>query len=190
MTNSQEHPTVDGLALVALLRPIGAMIVLLVGYFLLPIGRDNDGRLAGMIAGGCLLAAFCLWEIRHFARERTRPVEAAVEMLAAVMCFYIVSFATTYFLLSEYGAGSFTERLTRVDALYFCLTVFTTTGLGDITAASQGARIAVSIQMASTLILLGLGIRFVNILVKDRISGRERLREYQRRSVQADFDDD
>ncbi|MGB6247423.1 potassium channel family protein [Gordonia sp. (in: high G+C Gram-positive bacteria)] len=189
MANRQELPTVDRMSVVALLRPFGAMIVLLVGYFLLPIGRDDDWRLTGMIAGGCLLAAFCLREIRHFARERTRPVEAAVEMLAAVLCFYLVSFATTYFLLSEYGVGSFTERLTQVDALHFCLTVFTTTGFGDITAASQGARIAVSIQMASTLILLGLGIRFVNIVVKDRISGRKRLREYQRRSVQADFDD-
>ena len=59
-------------------------------------------------------------------------------------------------------------KLTRVDALYFCLTVFTTTGFGDIAPDSQGARIAVSIQMASTLVLLGLGLRFLNLLINQR----------------------
>lgn len=47
--------------------------------------------------------------------------------------------------------------------------MFTTTGFGDIAADSQGARIAVSIQMGSTLILLGLGIRFLNLLVNARV---------------------
>lgn len=82
--------------------------------------------------------------------------------------FYVVAFATTYYLFSEYDSGSFNEYLTRVDALYFCLTVFTTTGFGDIAADSQGARIAVSIQMASTLVLLGLGLRFLNLLINQR----------------------
>lgn len=92
-----------------------------------------------------------------------------MEMLVALASFYIVAFATTYFLFSEYDTGSFNEQLTRVDSLYFCLTVFTTTGFGDIAADSQGARIAVSIQMGSTLILLGLGIRFLNLLVNARV---------------------
>ncbi|MDY6808798.1 MAG: two pore domain potassium channel family protein, partial [Actinomycetota bacterium] len=45
----------------------------------------------------------------------------------------------------------------------------TTTGFGDISAVSQGARVAVSIQMVSTLALLGLGIRFLNVLVNARV---------------------
>ncbi|MFW0783067.1 potassium channel family protein [Gordonia sp. CPCC 206044] len=152
----------------ALLRPILAAVILLVGYFLLPINRTSDFNLVGLIVGTVLLGLFCLWEVRHFIRS-PYPVATAVEMLVALAAFYIVTFATAYFLMSDYGQSSFNERLTRVDALYFCLTVFTTTGFGDIAATSQAARVVVSIQMASTLVLLGLGIRFLNVLVSTRV---------------------
>ncbi|ANY25319.1 potassium channel family protein [Gordonia terrae] len=152
---------------VALLRPIGAAVVLLAGYFLLPIDKESDLNYLGLVVGAALLIAFCVWEVRKFAGS-DRPVATAMEMLVALAGFYIVAFATTYFLFSEYDPGSFNESLTRVDALYFCLTVFTTTGFGDIAPDSQGARVAVSIQMASTLLLLGLGVRFLNLLVNQR----------------------
>ena len=152
---------------VALLRPIGAAVVLLAGYFLLPIDKESDLNYLGLVVGAALLIAFCVWEVRKFAGS-DRPVATAMEMLVALAGFYIVAFATTYFLFSEYDPGSFNESLTRVDALYFCLTVFTTTGFGDIAPDSQGSRVAVSIQMASTLLLLGLGVRFLNLLVNQR----------------------
>ncbi|WP_260868317.1 potassium channel family protein [Gordonia sihwensis] len=164
----------------ALLRPLGAVAVLLAGYFLLPIGSDSTWRVPGMIVGVALLGGFCVWEVRHFLRS-DHPVATAIEMLTAVICFYIVSFSATYYLFSEYAPGSFNEDLSRVDALYFCLTVFTTTGFGDLVAVSQNARIAVSVQMASSLIVLGLGIRFVSLLVRDRVSGGRRLDEYRHR---------
>lgn len=157
----------------ALLRPIGAAAVLLLGYFLLPIDRDSTVNYLGLAVGGLLLLLFCVWEVRRFIRS-DHPVATAMEMLVALAGFYIVAFATTYFLFSEYDSGSLNEPLTRVDALYFCLTVFTTTGFGDISAVSQGARIAVSVQMASTLVLLGLGLRFLNLLVTQRRQATER----------------
>lgn len=152
---------------IALLRPIGAAVVLLAGYFLLPINKDSDINSIGLLIGALLLISFCVWEVRRFSRS-DRPVATAMEMLVALAGFYIVAFATAYFLFSEYDTGSFNEPLTRVDALYFCLTVFTTTGFGDIAPDSQGARVAVSIQMASTLVLLGLGLRFLNLLINAR----------------------
>ena len=152
---------------VALLRPLGAAVLLLAGYFLLPINKESDVNYLGLLIGAALLIWFCVWEVRRFSRS-DRPVATAMEMLVALASFYIVAFATTYFLFSEYDTGSFNEPLTRIDALYFCLTVFTTTGFGDIAPDSQGARVAVSIQMASTLVLLGLGLRFLNLLINAR----------------------
>ncbi len=152
----------------AILRPVGAAAILLTGYFVLPIDKDSSVNVVGLIIGALLLGAFVAWEIRHFMRS-PYPVATAIEMLVAVAAMYIVSFATAYYLFSEYGHDNFNSRLTRVDALYFCLTVFTTTGFGDITATSQVARIAVSIQMVSTLVLLGLGLRFLNLLVNARV---------------------
>lgn len=167
---SGSFPAVDGKRLAsALIRPALAGLVLLIGYFLLPINEASDAKLSGLIVGALLLIAFCGWEIRHFIRS-PYPVATAVEMLAALATFYIVAFATTYFLLSEYGTNSFNLRLTRVDALYFSLTVFTTTGFGDITAASQMARVVVSIQMASAFALIALGIRLVTLLVSAKRS--------------------
>ena len=151
----------------ALLRPLGAAVVLLTGYFVLPINKESNVNYLGLMVGAILLAAFCVWEVRRFARS-TRPVATAMEMLVALASFYIVVFATTYFLFSDYAHGSFNERLTKIDALYFCLTVFTTTGFGDIAPDSEAARVAVSIQMASTLVLLGLGLRFLNVLITVR----------------------
>ena len=90
-------------------------------------------------------------------------------MLAALVMLYLISFSTVYFIFSDYDPGSFNEHLTRMDALYFCLTVFTTTGFGDIDALTQGARIAVSIQMVSNLILIGLGFRLFSMVVTARL---------------------
>ena len=51
------------------------------------------------------------------------------------------------------------HSLTRTDALYFTVTVFTTVGFGDITATTQAARLIVTVQMILDLGVLGLGIR-------------------------------
>ena len=43
---------------VALLRPIGAAVVLLAGYFLLPIDKESDLNYLGLVVGAALLLAF------------------------------------------------------------------------------------------------------------------------------------
>ena len=53
------------------------------------------------------------------------------------------------------------ETLTRTDSLYFTVTIFSTVGFGDISPASEGARILVTAQMILDLIVLGLGIRIL-----------------------------
>jgi hypothetical protein len=62
--------------------------------------------------------------------------------------------------MASHDPASFTaDNLTRTDALYFTVTVFATVGFGDISAASQAARLLVTAQMILDLIVLGLGIR-------------------------------
>lgn len=152
----------------ALLGPVFAACVMLIAYFLLPFNQKSDWNVLGSVVGALLLLAFCLWEIRSFLHA-TYPLAAALEMLAALVMLYLISFSTVYFIFSDYDPGSFNEHLTRMDALYFCLTVFTTTGFGDIDALTQGARIAVSIQMVSNLILIGLGFRLFSMVVTARL---------------------
>jgi len=68
-------------------------------------------------------------------------------------------FASVYEMLDVGAPGSFNEHLTRTDALYFVVTVFSTVGFGDITATSETARVLVTVQMIGDLVLIGLVIR-------------------------------
>ena len=60
------------------------------------------------------------------------------------------AYATLRPLLEEnedtISAGNFSEPLTRTDALYFTVTVFSTVGFGDITAKTEAARLVVTGQ--------------------------------------------
>ena len=57
--------------------------------------------------------------------------------------------------------GSFTAPLSRTDALYFTVTVFSTVGFGDITAKAETARLVVTGQMIADLVILGLAIKAI-----------------------------
>ena len=72
---------------------------------------------------------------------------------------YLVLFAATYFLLARASETSFSELLSRAGALYFSVTVFSTTGFGDISARSDVARLLVTVQMIGNMIFIGFGIR-------------------------------
>jgi voltage-gated potassium channel len=156
----------------SLLRPLLAACVLLAGYFLLPFNQESDWNVLASAVGALMLLAFCLWEVRNFLRT-SYPLAAALEMLVALVTLYLISFSAAYFLFSDYHPGAFNQPLTRMDAFYFCLTVFTTTGFGDIAANSQAARIAVSTQMAANLLLLGVGFRFFSMVVTARVRAQQ-----------------
>ena len=51
--------------------------------------------------------------------------------------------------------------MTRLDSMYFTVTVFATVGFGDITAVSQGARAVTTVQMMGGLVLVGLIARVI-----------------------------
>jgi hypothetical protein len=62
-------------------------------------------------------------------------------------------------------------RLTRTDALYFTVTVFSTVGFGDITAKTEAARPVVTGQMIVDLVVIALMVKVVVGAVKQ---GRQR----------------
>ena len=71
--------------------------------------------------------------------------------------------------MSTLGTGNFSqEDLSRTDALYFTVTVFSTVGFGDISPTSESARLVVSGQMILDLFILGFGDQ------RDRQRGQDR----------------
>ncbi len=143
----------------AVLRTLLIAAVLVVLYYLLPLDRRWDSDTAArLLIGLVVVAGVVVWGVRIIAGSRYPGVRAA-EALALVLPFFLLLFASTYFVMERNSAASFSEPLTRTDALYFTVTVFSTVGFGDITAKSEIARVVLMVQMLADLVLLGAGIR-------------------------------
>lgn len=71
---------------------------------------------------------------------------------------FVATFAWIYATLAARSPASFNKPLTRIDAAYFALTTFTTTGFGDILPVSQSARLVVSVQMCLGVFIVIVGI--------------------------------
>ena len=151
----------------AVLRTILSTAALVALYYLLPLDQPLNGNtltrlIIGLVvfAGNTGLPLFTAWQIRTIVGSRY-PAIRAFEALGLIAPFYVVLFASTYFLMEHASPGNFSQPLTRTDALYFTVTVFATVGFGDITAKSQPARVVVTVQMIVNLVLLGAGARIL-----------------------------
>ena len=132
------------------------------------VGVDTLGQVAANGAQGFLwllfLAVFFFVPYALLTAELGAAFteEGAVEALAGTIPLFLVLFAASYFLMVHANAASFSSHhLTRTDALYFTVTVFSTVGFGDITATSQSARALVMTQIVLDLVIFGLGIRIL-----------------------------
>jgi hypothetical protein len=158
----------------AVARPTATATGLVVAYYLLPLDdRFDGGTLTGLVLGLIAVLALFLRQIRAIARSE-RPRLRAVEALATTVPLFVLLFASTYYLLERATPGSFTETLTRTDALYFALTVVSTVGFGDITARTETARIMVMVQMTGGIMLVGVAARVVVGAVQAALRRRER----------------
>ncbi|MFF7245701.1 potassium channel family protein [Embleya sp. NPDC008237] len=151
-----KDPVGRRLMVLGLLRGAFTAALLLVLYYVLPLDRRLDlvaglGLAAGLLVFGGIVA----WQIDAIMRA-DRPRLRAVEALSVSLPFLLVLFAATYYLIGSDRADAFTETLSRTDALYFTITVFSTVGFGDIAPSSEVARVVAMIQMLVNLVVLGV----------------------------------
>ncbi|WP_226924659.1 potassium channel family protein [Georgenia satyanarayanai] len=140
----------------AALRPVLTAVLLVVVFYLWPFERPSGATLVSLVLGLAALLVLLTWQVRAVARS-PEPRLRAVEALATSISLFVVLFAGFYAGLSEYDPDAFTVSLTRTDALYFTVTTMATVGFGDITALTEPARVAVTVQMVAGLVLLGAG---------------------------------
>ena len=146
---------------VTLLRALGSTVALVAIYYLLPLDRSSIGVTVGMLAFGLLaLVGLVAFQVRSIRRAKY-PALRAVGALATSVPLFLLLFAGTYFVMAGVSEADFSEPLTRTDALYFTVTVFSTVGFGDITATTQGARLVVTGQMIAGIVIIGLGARII-----------------------------
>jgi hypothetical protein len=143
----------------AVLRGLLVTTVLVVLYYLLPLDRPLDtGTVVRLLIGLLVFVGVTVWQVRAITGSRYPGLRAA-QALGVIVPLYLLLFASTYFLMERASAANFTQPLTRTDALYFSVTVFTTVGFGDIAAKSETARVVLIVQMLADLALLGAGAR-------------------------------
>jgi voltage-gated potassium channel len=143
-----------------LVRSLAGVVVLVALYYAVPL---QDLRAVpvwrSLSVGLLILAVVIVLQVRGVTRARY-PGVRAVEALAVTAPLFLLMFASAYVVLAQADAANFsTHQLTRTDALYFTVTVFSTVGFGDITATSRSARVFVMVQMVLDLVILGLGVQ-------------------------------
>ena len=143
------------------LRATGSTVALVALYYLLPLDTPVTWFAVTMLVIGLVaLVALVTFHVRWIIRSPF-PVLRAIEALATIIPLFLLLFAATYVVLDTDSAINFSQHLTRTDALYFTITVFSTVGFGDITAKTEMARLVVIVQMIADLIGLGLGIKVI-----------------------------
>jgi voltage-gated potassium channel len=159
-------------AAASLLRSLLVSVVIVAGYFLLPLRLDGAAAVITLVGGLVFVAVLLAWQIREIARS-PYPRLRAVGALATSVPLFLTVFATTYFLMGRAQPANFSEPLSRLDAAYFTVTVFATVGFGDIVAVSQSARAVATVQMIGDLVVVGLVARTLFGAIQHSLSHRE-----------------
>lgn len=146
---------------VAVIRAVLTSLVLGVAYFTVPLDRSTTAEgIILLIIWLIGVSALVVWQFRSVIRSQY-PGARAIETLGTCLPLLLIGYAATYYLMAHASGKAFSIGLSRLDALYFTVTVFTTTGFGDITARSDAARAVVTSQMLIDLIFLGIVVRFI-----------------------------
>lgn len=161
-------------AVFIIVRSFLVAAAVIVGYFALPLDLSRALGALELVAGLVFIAGLLTWQVRGILRSPVPGVQAIATLAISVPLFLIL-FAATYYLMADADVSSFSEPLTRLDSLYFTVTMFATVGFGDITAVSQTARAVATIQMVLGLILVGLIARVIFGAVQEARSRRRNI---------------
>lgn len=144
----------------ALLLSLLPTLVLIGLYSWLPLDAfAREPIWVSLVVCAALLMAVGFWEVRAILRA-SYPGIRAVQALSTTVPLFLLLFSALYFVMSSNTPETFNVRpLTRVDTLYFTITVFGTVGFGDIAPTSQTGRLLVSLQIIMDLLFIGFGLR-------------------------------
>lgn len=149
----------------ALARTFCVTAALGLAYAYVPLRDAVHDGIPLLVASLVVLTGLTVWHVRAVGRS-DYPGVRALEALATSIPFLLLCFSAAYYMLEDNSAQAFGTVLTRLDALYFAVTVFATVGFGDIAAHSQLARGVVTAQMIVDFLFLGIVARVLLGAVK------------------------
>jgi hypothetical protein len=139
---------------------LGAALLVAV-YYRLPMDRPFSSVVGIEFAVGLLLVVALIAVQARSIAHSPYPRVRAIEALGTSLPLFLLVFAAAYFKIERGQAGSFTQPMSRTDALYFTVTVFSSVGFGDISPKSDAARILTTIQMLGNLLAFGVVARVI-----------------------------
>lgn len=139
-----------------LLRSVASVVLLTAVYYLAPLDSVFSVRTVVTLATGLILFGLLVTRQVTAIAHADYPRLRALEALATAVPLFLLLFSSTYFLLAEKVPESFSETLSRTDALYFTVTVFATVGFGDIVPTTTTGRVLTTAQMIADLIVVGV----------------------------------
>ena len=154
----------------AVARALGAAVLLIVGYYVVPLGNGSQLDVILRIAGaGVGIVAIVTMQVIAVGRARF-PQLRAIEALTVTVTVVVVAFALAYVNMSRHDPDAFNEVLGRTSSLYFTLTTLATVGYGDIHAKTDPARIVVMVQMVCNVAVIGATAKFIIASARHRLT--------------------
>jgi len=142
-------------------------LAVFVAYFILPFTSGITTHTVLLLGLGLIaVCALLVWQMQSIRGSAT-PVARGLRTITLTVPLFLVVFAVSYLEMGRSDPGTWSESLSRMDALYFTVTTFSTVGYGDITPVTQAARAVVTLQMALDLLIVGFVARFVVEAVRD-----------------------
>ncbi len=150
--------------------PVGLVVLATAAYYVLPTpGRMRESWWAVLFSCGVVvLGLLIVLAIRRLLRagEDVR-IRGLVLLLVLTVLFFSWCDDSVAVL-----PGQFVDLHTKTDALYFTISTLATVGFGDVHAAGQLARAAVTVQVVFNLIFIGAAAGIVSGLLRSRATRR------------------
>jgi voltage-gated potassium channel len=156
----------------SLLRSAASVTVLVVLYYTAPLEQRLDSGWIGFAFGLLVFAGVIGWQVRAITRSDF-PRLQAIQAVSTGLPLLLLLYASTYIVIAHNQPDSFSEALSRTDALYFTVTILSTVGLGDIVPRTEFAQVVVMTQMLVGLIALGLVVRLLLGAVQEAVRRHE-----------------
>ena len=138
-------------------------------YFVIPLD-DRLGKVLAVVLVLCAAAALLPLSIRQarLVLRSEQPLFDATRCIVSGLVFLVTAFSVAYYVLGTAYEDQISGIATKLDALYFTVTILATVGFGDVTATGQAARAVVTAQMIVNLAVLAVALRVVSWALKER----------------------
>lgn len=145
------------------------VVVPVVVYFLLPLDREFGELIASLLvitaAASLIPLSIRQAQMVLFSAD---PLFDAMRCIVSALVFLVISFSSAYFVLAANYDDQIKGLDTKLDAIYFTVTILATVGFGDISATGQTARGIVTGQMVVNFAVLAVSLRVIAWALKER----------------------